>query len=93
MTPTSVQQVYRHLRQMTARPGDNPPDVELLRRFVVAREESAFAVLVERHAGMVLAVCRSILHNSHDAEDVFQATFLVLARKAATIRKGQSVSS
>jgi RNA polymerase sigma factor (sigma-70 family) len=93
MPPTSVQQVYRHLRQLTARPGDSRPDTELLRQFVAAGDDSSFTVLVQRHAGMVLAVCRSILHNAHDAEDVFQAAFLVLARKAATIRKGQSVGS
>src|SRR5262245_62024165 len=61
------------------------PDGELLERFVTAHEESAFAILVQRHGPMVLGVCRRILANSHDAEDAFQATFLVLARKGSSI--------
>jgi RNA polymerase sigma factor (sigma-70 family) len=60
-------------------------DGQLLERYVSHREEGAFEALVRRHGPMVLGVCRRLLPNPHDAEDAFQATFLVLVRKAASI--------
>ena len=71
-------------------------DGQLLERFVADRDESAeagFAALVERHGPMVLRVCQQILGDAHDAEDAFQATFLVLARQAGSVRKRESVAS
>jgi len=59
-------------------------DTQLLAGFAARRDEAAFAALVARHGPMVLAVCRGILRDPHDAEDAFQATFLVLARKAGS---------
>jgi hypothetical protein len=56
-------------------------DEELLEAFVSARDEMAFEMLLKRHGPMVMGVCRRVLQNVHDAEDGFQATFLLLARK------------
>ena len=70
-------------------------DAQLLERFVQSHDEgaeSAFNVLVERHGPMVLAVCSRILNDPHDARDAFQATFLVLVRKAGTVRKRESIA-
>ncbi len=70
-------------------------DGQLLERFILGHDEgaeSAFNVLVERHGPMVLAVCRRVLIDPHDAQDAFQATFLVLVHKASTVRKRESVA-
>src|SRR5207247_3258904 len=64
-----------------------------VRRFRDARDEAAFAALLHRHGPLVLGVCHRILHDPHDAEDAFQATFLLLVRKAHTIVKLGSVAS
>ncbi len=71
-------------------------DEQLLDRFVAQRDEAAeaaFEELVIRHGPMVLRVCRSRLHDAHDAEDAFQAVFLVLANRGGSIRRGGSVAS
>src|SRR5271165_5324909 len=66
-------------------------DATLLERFVSDREEAAFVALVKRHGPRVEGTCRRVLRNEHDVEDVFQATFLVLARKAAAMAWHESV--
>src|SRR5271170_4507596 len=83
MTISRLNSVLHHLRDGLATIG--PSDGQLLERFLARRDENAFDALVRRHGPMVLGVCRRVLRNSHDAEDAFQATFLVLVRKAASI--------
>jgi RNA polymerase sigma factor (sigma-70 family) len=94
MAKSSLRSVLQHLRKFAAAQSFRElKDPELLERFVGARDEAAFTVLIERHGPMVLGVCRRALPNFHDAEDACQATFLVLARKAASVRKKTSLSS
>jgi RNA polymerase sigma factor (sigma-70 family) len=86
MATSAISELLQRLRG-TAVPGDGAgtTDGELLERFVTARDQAAFAALVQRHAPMVWGVCRRLLPRHHDAEDAFQATFLVLVRKAASV--------
>src|SRR6516164_334258 len=71
---------------------DGASDGELLRRFVQLRDEPAFELLVWRHAGLVLSVCRQVLRQEQAVEDAFQATFLLLARKAAGISRREALA-
>jgi RNA polymerase sigma factor (sigma-70 family) len=79
--------VLHYIRQMACAPANQElTDKELLESFVASRDEGAFAALVQRHGPLVWGVCRRVLHQDQDAEDAFQATFLVLARKACRVR-------
>src|SRR5688500_12890746 len=88
--PTTL--VFRHLSRLTGGVR-GLTDADLLAGFLQRRDEAAFEALVRRHGPLVLGVCRRLLADGHAAEDAFQATFLVLARKAASIRKRGSVAS
>src|SRR5262245_47771105 len=84
--------VVEHIRRWAASGVDCAvPDPELLARYRASGDEAAFAALVKRHGPMVWGLCRRLLRHAQDAEDGFQATFLVLVRKASAIRKQESV--
>jgi RNA polymerase sigma factor (sigma-70 family) len=84
--------VRRFIRRIaTSRTVGPHPDRQLLQRFVSDADQHAFEELVHRHGPLVLSVCRRVLGGAHDAEDAFQATFLVLVRKAGSIRAPESL--
>jgi RNA polymerase sigma factor (sigma-70 family) len=87
MATETMTRVVRHLRRVALlSDGGGLTDGQLLDSFLSQREEAAFEALVRRHGPMVLSVCRRVLRHTQDAEDAFQATFLVLVRKAASIQ-------
>jgi RNA polymerase sigma-70 factor (ECF subfamily) len=86
MPAGQLEGVIRHLRNVARQhEGAQVGDAELLERFIAHRDHRAFELLVHRHGPMVLGVCKRVLGNEADAEDAFQATFLVLVRKATAI--------
>jgi RNA polymerase sigma factor (sigma-70 family) len=86
MANSPISTVIQHLRMTLRQPGEaDLSDAHLLRQFIEQHDEAAFAALTRRHGPMVMAVCLRVAHNRQDAEDAFQATFLVLVRKAASI--------
>jgi RNA polymerase sigma factor (sigma-70 family) len=88
----SSAQLRTLLRQLHQAAADGLGDADLLERFVRDGDEAAFELLVWRHGAMVLGACRRILRHHHDAEDAFQATFLLLARKARSVRRGAALA-
>lgn len=89
MAEPPLDNLYAHVRGLALNHGGvGPSDRELLDRYLASRDESAFAALVHRHGAMVLASCRRLLSCEQDAEDCWQATFLVLASRGRSIRQG-----
>src|SRR6266852_305281 len=85
--------LLQHIRRLVSRSESRPhTDAALVDRFARHRDEAAFTALVDRHGSMVLQVCRRVLGDAHTAEDVFQAVFLVLARKASCLRQPDAVA-
>jgi RNA polymerase sigma factor (sigma-70 family) len=94
MTKTLTSNILQALRRVVENQRARElPDKDLLRRFVVRHDEAAFLALLRRHGPMVLGICRALLPNAADAEDAFQATFLIFVRKAPSIHKGPSLAS
>jgi RNA polymerase sigma factor (sigma-70 family) len=87
MSERLFHRLVKRLRTAGPGVGDLPTDGDLLDRYLRARDESAFELLVRRHGALVLGVCRRTLRDNHAAEDAFQATFLILARKASSVRQ------
>lgn len=93
MTTGPYRRVVNRLRHLTAAAPPQVSDAALLDRFVAEHDEGAFALLVQRHGAMVLGVCQRVLRHVQEAEDAFQATFFVLARKAASISQREALGS
>src|SRR5579884_112446 len=94
MAGTQLASVLRHIHQLVGTPGGHESsDAQLLQCFVDNRDERSFRLLVERHGRMVLGVCLQVLRQRQDAEDAFQAAFLVLAQRAGSIRQGTALAS
>jgi RNA polymerase sigma factor (sigma-70 family) len=94
MATGQLTRVIQHLRRTALRSaGADLPDGELLAAFLARQDEKAFETLVWRHGPMVLGVCRRVLRHAHDAEDAFQATFLVLVRRAASVVPREAVGN
>src|SRR5437879_6395747 len=95
--PMSVPRANRllhHFCNLCAAPASCPAtDADLLERFVRGRDEEAFTALLARHGPMVLRLCRRVLGEEHAAQDAFQATFLVLARKASSVRRPEALAA
>src|ERR1051326_6978547 len=83
--------VVQHIRRIVG--CEHWSDSDLLERFTTRHEEPVFEALLQRHGPLVLGVCQRVLNHEQDAEDAFQATFLVLARRAGSIRKRTSLGS
>jgi RNA polymerase sigma factor (sigma-70 family) len=94
MATGQVGTLLRYIRNLSVnQKTSEQTDGALLRAFLIHTDQAAFEALVRRHGPMVLRVCLRILRNTHDAEDALQATFLVLARRATSIRKRESLAS
>src|SRR5690242_1420069 len=94
MSNPHMRQVVQHLRKAALQhEAAGLTDGVLLGRFVDNRDKTALAALVRRHGPMIWGVCRRLVHDHHDAEDAFQATFLVLVRRAASVAPREMIAN
>src|SRR5262245_7006107 len=92
MAKHELHAILRHIRRLSPELA-SVADTELLDRYKSKQDSAALELLIWRHAKLILGVCQRILRNAHDAEDAFQATVLILARKATSISKREAVAS
>lgn len=88
MSAADSQRLLQHIRRLAGDPPGAASDAELLRRYLELREQAAFSALIRRHGPVVFAACQSVLRQEQDAEDAFQATFLILVPDGKTISVG-----
>ncbi|MGE3808565.1 MAG: RNA polymerase sigma factor, partial [Gemmataceae bacterium] len=93
MTDRALGSVMQQIRGLVQPAAPERSDAGLLEIFLEAQDQSAFGELMRRHGAMVLGVCQRVLRDGHQAEDAFQATFLILARKGGSVRKRSSLGS
>ena len=94
MNAAQLEPLLRHVRRLVeTQATKDQSDAQLLERFASRRDEAAFAALMCRHGGLVWHVCRQVLHHEQDAEDAFQASFLLLALKAVSLRRGRGLGN
>ena len=93
MATAQPDSLMRYIKELAAGHAGHRTDRQLLDDFAACGDEQAFAGLVDRYGPMVLRVCRRVLQHEQDAEDAFQATFLVLARHSGSIRRPEALAS
>src|SRR4051812_30376292 len=93
MANRGVDNTVRHIRRVVLQGGAGLTDGQLLGCFLASRDEAAFEAIVRRHGPLVFGVCRRVLRHTQDAEDAFQATFLILVRKAADIGRRELLAN
>jgi RNA polymerase sigma factor (sigma-70 family) len=91
MANAALSKALHHFRRHMA--DGEEGDAQLLARFAAVQDEAAFTTLVRRHGPMVFATCQRVLGHVHDAEDAFQGTFLVLAKRAGSVARGEALGS
>ncbi len=91
MRTANTERILQHIRRLASQNESALADSALMHRYLAIGDQAAFTTLVHRHGPMVFAVCQSVLRQRHDAEDACQAVFLILTRKAGSIRQREGL--